>query len=80
MSFTQWFTRSAPTLLVQAQLERHLELGAHAVGRAHQDRALPALQIQPEQRPEAADPSQHIAIKGLLRQVLDAVLGAIATA
>ena len=66
--------------VVQAQLEGHLQLGSHAVGRADQDGLLPALHVQPEQRAEAADSAQHIAIKGLLRQVLDALLGAVAAA
>ena len=66
--------------VVQPQLEGHLQLGAHAVGRAHQDGVLPALHVQPEERAEAADPAQNIAVEGLLRQVLDAFLGAVATA
>ncbi len=66
--------------LVQAELEGHLELGAHAVGRADQDGVLPALHVEPEERAEAADAAQNIAVKGLLRQVLDAFLGAVATA
>ena len=63
-----------------AQLEGDLELGAHAVGRADEDGVLPALQVEPEERAKAADSAQHVAVKGLLRQVLDAVLGAVATA
>ena len=66
--------------VVQAQLEGDLQLGAHAVGRADQDGVFPALQVEPEERAKAADAAQHIAVKGLLRQVLDAVLGAVATA
>ena len=64
--------------LVQAEFEGDLELGADAVGRADQDGVLPALQVEPEERAEAADAAQHIAVKGLLRQVLDALLGAVA--
>ena len=65
---------------VQSQLERHFQLGPHPVRRAHQNRVLPPLQIQPEQRAKPANPSQHIAVKGLLRQKLDALLGPIASA
>jgi transposase-like protein len=64
--------------VVHAELEGDLELGAHAVGGADQDGVLPALQVEPEERAEAADAAQHIAVKGLLRQVLDALLGAVA--
>ena len=66
--------------LVQSQLERHLQLGSHSIRRAHQNRILPALHIQPEKRAKAADPSHHIAVESLLRQILDAFLGAIAAA
>ena len=64
--------------VVHAQLESHFELGAHTVRRADQDGLLPALQVEPEQGAEAADPAQHIAVEGLLGQVLDAFLGAVA--
>jgi len=60
---------------VQPQGKGDLELGAHAVGRADQNGVFPALQIQPEKRAKAADPAQYVAVKGLLRQVLDSFLG-----
>ena len=66
--------------VVQAQREGDLQLGAHAVGGADQDRLLPALRVHPVQRAKAADAAQHVAVKGLLRQELDAILGALATA
>jgi hypothetical protein len=64
--------------VVHAELEGDLELGAHAVGGADQDGVLPALQVEPEERAEAADAAQDVAVEGLLRQVLDAFLGAVA--
>ena len=64
--------------VVHAQLEGHLQLGAHAVGRADQDGVLPALQVKPVKRAKAADAAQHVAVEGLLRQILDAFLGAVA--
>ena len=66
--------------LVQPQLKGHLQLGPHSIGRAHQDGILPPLHIQPVERAKAPDPAQHIAIKGFLRQVLDALLGVVAAA
>ena len=66
--------------LVQSQLEGNFELGTYAVGRADEDGGFPALQIEPEERSKAADAAQDVAVKGLLSQVFDAVLGAISTA
>jgi hypothetical protein len=65
--------------LVQAHFKGDLELGAHAVGRAHQDGVLPSLQVEAEKGAKATDAAQHIAVKGLLRQVLNALFGAVAT-
>jgi hypothetical protein len=65
--------------LMKAQFEGHLELGPDAVCRAHQDGALPALQIEPEQGAEAADAAQNVAVEGFLRQELDALFGPVAT-
>ncbi len=66
--------------VVQAQLEGHLELGAHAVCRTDQDGILPALRVEAEKRAKTANAAQHVAVKGFLRQVLDAFLGSVAAA
>jgi hypothetical protein len=39
---------------VHPQLEGHLQLGSHPIGRTHQDGVFPALHVQPEERANAA--------------------------
>src|ERR1035437_8973380 len=62
---------------VHPQLESHLQLGSHPIDGTHQDGIFPPLQVQPEERPEAAHFSLYIAITGLLRQVRNAFLDVI---
>jgi len=57
---------------VHVPLEGELQLGAHAVGAAHQHRLAVALGYL-EQRAEAADARQHALAQRLLRQRLDAL-------
>ena len=65
---------------MQAKLEGHLQLGSDAVCGADKNRVLPALQVEAEEPSEAANFAQHIAVKRLLRQELDASLGLVAAA
>jgi hypothetical protein len=65
---------------MHAQFKGDFELGSHTVGRTHQDGALEALQVETEQGAKPSDAPQHIAVESLLRKVLDALLGAVATA
>ncbi|MPM93357.1 hypothetical protein SDC9_140494 [bioreactor metagenome] len=58
--------------VVHIPLECQLELGAHAVGAAHQHRLLVALGHL-EQRAEAADAGHHAFAQGFLGQRLDAL-------
>ena len=52
--------------------ERHLQLGADAVGARHQNRIAPSGGIEPEQPAERADLGQHAGRECRLRQPLDA--------
>jgi len=63
--------------LVEAEFEGDLELGADAVSRTDEDGVFPALQVESKEAAEAADAAQHITIEGFLREVLDAILGAV---
>ena len=63
--------------VVDAQLEGDLELGADAVGRRDQDGVGKFFEIEREQAAEAADLREHMAVEGLARQHLDALLAAV---
>ena len=57
--------------VVQAGLDRELQLGADAVGGGDQDRVGEAGRLQVEQRAEAAQAAQHAGPRGGARQRLD---------
>ena len=64
--------------VVEAEFEGDFELGADAVCRADEDRVLEALEVEAEERPEATDATEDIAVEGLLSEVFDALFGAVA--
>ena len=64
--------------VVNAQFERDLQLGSHAVGAGDQHWLRKFLQIQGKQPAEAANLREHMLVEGLARQHLDALLGAVA--
>ena len=80
ISFTQWFTRSAPTVWCSPNSKATFSLVPTPSAELTRIGILPSLQVEPEERAKPANPSQHVAIKGLLRQELDALLGAVASA
>ena len=80
MSLTQWFTRSAPTVWCSPSSKAIFSLVPTPSAELTRMGFFQRCDIQPVERAEAADAAQHIAVKGLLRQVLDAFLGAVATA
>ncbi len=54
-------TRSMPTVPVATGVAGDDHLGAHAVGRGHQDRRLEAGEVERELAPEPADAGHHVA-------------------
>ena len=64
--------------MVQAELKGDLELGTDSVRRADENGVFEALEIEPEQSAETADAAENVAVESLLRQVLNAFLGAVA--
>src|SRR6185437_7518035 len=63
--------------VMETELESDLELGADAIGRTNENGVFPALEVEAEESAEAANAAQDIAIKRLLGEKLDALLGAI---
>ena len=63
--------------VVQVHLEGELQLGADAVHAGDQHGVEVFLLVDGKQPAKAADLAQHAAVKGLLREILDALLGAI---
>ena len=63
--------------VVQAHLEGDLELGAHAVHAARPAPGRDTFLVQREQAAEAADIAEDVVVEGLVREILDALLGAV---
>src|SRR5215472_12620569 len=63
--------------MMQAHFEGELELGANAIHARNQHRIAIFLLVDRKQPPEAANLAKHPAIEGFVRQVLDALFGAI---
>ncbi len=66
-----------PNGVVDAEVERDLELCAHAVGARDQYRVGKLFEIQSKQAAEAADLAEYLFVEGLPRQHLDALFAAI---
>jgi hypothetical protein len=64
--------------VVDAQLKRDLQLGAHAVGARHQHRLGNFTRSSANSPAESADLREHMLVECLARQHLDALLGAVA--
>ena len=62
---------------MQAHLKSYLEFGAHSVRTGDQDR-IAILAVQGKKSTEAANVAQYATVEGLLREILDALLGAVA--
>ena len=58
-------------------VDRHLDLGADAVGRGHEHRLAVAREVGAEHAAEGADLGQHRRVEGRLREGLDAGLGRV---
>jgi hypothetical protein len=65
--------------VVAVELEGDFELGSYAVCGADEDGAFELLQVKAEERAEASDASEDVPVEGFLREVLDAILGAVAS-
>ncbi len=78
MSLTQWLTRSAPTVWCTLHFEGELQLGADAIDAGDQDRVGEFLSCRLENRPPNPPISLRTPlVEGLMREVLDALFGAI---
>jgi hypothetical protein len=67
-----------PHSMVDAELERHFQLGANAIRAGDQYRIGKFIKIKREQSAETSDLRKHVFIEGLARQHLDTLLGPIA--
>ncbi len=65
---------------VQVHLKRNFQLGAHSVDARHQHRVGVFRLVDREQPAKSANLAQHAPGKSLVRQVLDALLGAVGAA
>jgi hypothetical protein len=78
MSFTQWFTRSAPMVSCLSSAKASLSFGADAVHGRHEDRLAIFFHVQREQAAEAADLAEHLAAMRAGEQLRQRGLDAIA--
>ena len=79
MSFTQWFTRSAPTVWCRFISKAIFSLVPTPSTLETRTGSEILLLVDGEEPAEAADLAQHPAIEGLMGKILDALLGAIST-